>query len=140
MLSSHTYNHQNQVVVKVNSTEIASIWGSKSSEELTEMINQKLLETNTTTKQICIAKVSKGGNIAIQPIDNTEAQNLRMNTNWVRAAFGGEADLITRSYGVVAHGVSIHKVNPKSKDASILYLEEKNRSAFPGLFIKWISC
>lgn len=91
------------------------MWVSKSSEELTEMINQKLLETNTTVKQIRIAKVSKGGNITIQPIDNTEAQNLRINTSWVQAAFGGEAELITRSYGVVAHGVSIHKVNPKSK-------------------------
>ena len=91
------------------------MWGSKSSEVLTEMINQKLLETNTTVKQIRIAKVSKGGNIAIQPIDNTEAQNLRINTSWVRAAFGGEAELITRLYGVVAHGVSISVVSSPSK-------------------------
>lgn len=138
---SHTYNHQNQVVVKLNSKEVASMLELKSSEELTEMVNGKLLETNTTDKQICIAKISKGGNIAIQPVDNTEAQNLRININWVWAAFGGEAELITRLYGVygvVGHGVSVLKVNPKSKDASILYLEEKNRSAFPGLSIKWI--
>lgn len=101
---------------------MAYVLGTKPLEELTEMFNQKLLETHTAIKEICIAKVSKGRNIAIQPVDSTEAQKLRVKTNWInwiRAVFGGEAELITKSYGVVAQGVSIHKVNPKNKEASI---------------------
>lgn len=78
------YNHQNQVVVKINSTEMASMLGTKSPKELTEMVNQKLLETYAATNEIRIAKVSKGGNIVIQLVDSTEAQKLRVNTNWIR--------------------------------------------------------
>lgn len=33
----------------------------------------------------------------------------------------------------------MYKVNPENKEASIQYLVDKNRSAFPGLSIKWIS-
>lgn len=130
------YSHQNQVVVKINSREMASTLKTKSPEELTEMVNRTLLETNTSTKDICIAKISKGGNIAIQPVDGTEARKLRENTNWIRTAFGEGVELITKSYGVVAHGVSMYKVNPENKEASIQYLVDKNRSAFPGLSIK----
>lgn len=72
-------------------------------------------------------------------MDNTEVHKLRENTNWIRKAFGEGVELITKFYGVVANGVSIHKVKPENKDASIQYLVDKNRSAFPGLSIKWIS-
>ena len=133
------YSHQNQVVVKINSREIPSTLETKSPEELTEMVNRTLFETHTSTKEIRIAKISKGGNIAIQPVDGTEARKLREDTNWIWAAFGEGVELITKSYGVVAHEVSIYKVNPENKEASIQYLVDKNRSAFPGLSIKWIS-
>lgn len=70
------YSHQNQVVVKINSREMASTLETKSLEELIDMVNRTLLETHTSTKEIRIAKISKGGNIAIQPVDGTEARKL----------------------------------------------------------------
>lgn len=133
------YSHQNQVVVKINNSEMASTLETKSSEELTEMVNRKLLETHTSAKEIRVAKISKGGNVAIQPVHGTEARKLRENTNWIWAAFGEGVELVTKSYGVVAHGISSHKINPENKEASIQYLVDKNRNAFPDLSIKWIS-
>ena len=133
------YSHQNQVVVKINSREMASTLGTNSPEELTEMVNRKLLETQTSTREICIAKISKEGNVAIQPVDGSEARKLRENTSWIWAVFGEGAELVTKSYRVVAHGVSSHKISPENKEASIQYLVDKNRNAFPDLSIKWIS-
>ena len=133
------YSHLNQVVVKINSREIVSTLETKSPEELTEMVNRTLLESHTLTKEIRIAKISKRGNIAIQPVDGIEARKLRENTNWIQAAFGEGVELIIKSYRAVAHGVSIYKVNPENKEASIQYLVDKNRSAFSGLSINWIS-
>ncbi len=77
---------------------MASTLETKSSEELTEMVNRILLESNTSIKEMRIAKTSKRRNIAIQTMDGTEAQKLRENTNWIRAAFGEAAELITKSY------------------------------------------
>ncbi len=118
---------------------MASTLETKSPEEFTEMVNRILLETNTSIKEIDIAKISKWKNIAIQPVDSTEAQKLQENTNWIRAAFGEEAEPITKWYWVMANRVSIYKVNTENKEASIQYLVDKNRSAFLALSIQWIS-
>lgn len=39
---------------------------------------------------------------------------------------------------MVAHGVSLHKIDMKNKAVTIQYLTRKNNNAFPDLTISWI--
>ena len=55
---------------------------------------------------------------------------------WTQAL--GEASVIKKLFSVVAHDVSLHKIDMKNKDATIQYLTRKNKNTFPNLTISWI--
>ena len=56
-----------------------------------------------------------------------------MNLDWAQVL--GDASIITRSFGMVAHGVFSPKIDMKDKKATIRYLTKKNKNVFPNLII-----
>ena len=69
----------------------------------------------------------------IQVVDNRVVEKLQANLDWAQEL--GDVSIITKSFGVVAYGVSLHKIDMKDKEATIQYLTRKNKNAFPNLII-----
>lgn len=80
-----------------------------------------------------MAKIIQSGNSSINVVDNEKVEKLQANLDWEQAF--GEASIITKSFGVVAHSVSLYGIDIKNKDATIQYLIRKNKNAFPNLTI-----
>lgn len=108
----------------------------KSSEELTNIINAQLKKNKVTDKYVRMVKMLQSGNLSILVVDNGKVEKLQANLDWAQGL--GDASIITKSFGMVAHGLSLHKIDMKNKEATIQYLTRKNKNAFPNLTISWI--
>lgn len=70
-------------------------------------------------------------NLSIQMINNGEVEKLQINLDWAQRL--GDASIITKFFGMVAHGVSLHKIDGKNKKFTIRYLTRKHKNIFPNL-------
>ena len=69
-------------------------------------------------------------------VDNGEVGKLLGNLDWAQGL--GNASISIKFFGIVAHDVSLHKIEMKDKEATIWYLTRKNKNALPNLIISWI--
>lgn len=130
------YNKDHRILVKIEPKAGSILLWVKSSEELTDIINAQLKKSRATDTDIRMAKILQSGNLSSNVEDNEEVEKLQGNLDWAQAL--GEASIITKSFGVVAHGVSSHRIDMKNKDSTIQYMIRKNKNAFLNLTISWI--
>lgn len=130
------YNKDHRILIKIEHKPGSMSLMEKSSKELTDIINAQLKKSKVTDKDVRMVKMLQNGNLSIQVVDNGEVEKLQANLDWAQGL--GDASIITKSFGVVAHGVSLHKIDMKDKEATIRYLTRKNKNAFLNLTISWI--
>lgn len=131
-----TYNRDHRILIKIEHKPGSVPLTEKSLEELTEIISAQLKKSKATDKDVRTVKMLQSGNVSSQMVGGGEVQKLQANLDLTQAL--GDASIVTRSSGVVAHGVFLHKTDMEDKEVTIRYLTRKVKNALPNLTITWI--
>ena len=128
-----TYNRDHRILIKIEHKPGSVPLTEKSLEEPTEIISTQLKKSKATDKDVRTVQMLQSGNVSSQMVGGGEVQKLQANLDWAQAL--GDASIVTRSFGVVSHGVFLHKTDMEDKEATIRYLTRKVKNALPNLTI-----
>lgn len=65
------------------------------------------------------------GDFAVSTVNNKEAEKLQNNTRWAEA-LGGNARVVTRTYGIMINGVKVKDFDMTNKDCAIEHIKASN--------------
>lgn len=135
VIKSHTKTCE--VIVKLNNPETASKTKKKSTEEITSSINNHMQQNGFKT--IRAARALRSGDIAIQAVNESEAEMLRGQCNW-SPILGESAKAVKPTFGVMVFNVRTDEINPKEIEKSIDMIKDCNKEveSLKAMDISWL--
>ncbi|KAF6238672.1 hypothetical protein HO173_003178 [Letharia columbiana] len=112
------YNKLNEIIVKLQDETASKALEGKTPSEMTMMVNGYIKSTDTTRKPVRTARRLASGDICIMAANEEEANRLRESKDWT-LKISGSARVITKTYGLLLHGVRINTFDTKDMAAAI---------------------
>lgn len=130
------YNKLNEIMVKLQDDTASKALKGKTPIEMTAMVNDFIKSMNTTRKPIRAAKRLGSGDICIMAANEEEANSLREQKDWM-LKLSSNARAVTKTYGLLLHGVRINTVDTKDMATAIKKIQNENASTL-SLDIVWL--
>lgn len=126
-----------EVIIKLNNPEAASKAKKKTTEEISSSINNHMQQNGFKT--IRAARALRSGDIAIQAINESEAEMLRGQCDW-SLVLGEDAKSVKPTFGVMVFNVRTDEINPKEMEKSIDMIKECNKEveSLKAMNISWL--
>ena len=132
-----TINKDQEIVVRLNSSEQKAILKDVSTDIILKNLNTHIESMGHRTLRAI--KRLPSADFAVLTVNNEEAEKLRSNTRWAEV-LGGNARVVTRTYGIMINGVKVEDFDMTNKDRAIEHIKASNTDieGLQGMDIKWI--
>ncbi len=132
-----TFNKDQESVVRLNSSVQKAILKDVSTDIILKDLNTNIESIGNRTLRAI--KRQPSGDFVVLTVNNEEAEKLRSNTHWAEV-LGGNARVVTRTYGIMINGVKVEDFDMTDKNCAIKYIKASNTDieGLQGMDIKWI--
>ncbi len=131
------YNKNNKIVVTLNDAALAEEMKKQALKKVANGIDDYLVENNITATKLRAAQTLPRGDIAIQTINEEEAEKWRGEDGWTKM-LGSKAKLACKRYGIVALGILIAKIDMEKPEETKEKMITQNDSICAGIKIESI--
>ena len=130
------YNKDNEIVIKLQDEIANKVLEGKRPQEMTDLVNEYIKNTDDKRKPIRTARRLFSGDISVMAANEEEANALREHKEWM-TRLSSNARAVTKTYGLLLHGVRIDSINLRDMAQAIQQVKTDNAYTL-SLDIIWI--
>lgn len=119
------YNKNNEIVIKLQDETANKALEGKKPEEMTALVNEHIKNMDDKRKQVRTARRLGSGDISVIAANEEEATALREHSEWMKR-LSNNARAVTKTYGLLLHGVRTDTVNTKDMALAIKQIQNEN--------------